>query len=295
MKYALFLGCTVPVRGRNYEMSTRRVAQKLGIDFVDIPEFSCCGFPVKSTDRNFALTLCARNLALAEEKKLPVCVLCSACTAMLVEANHIFQTQPAVLDSVNSQLAKIGKHYSGKTEIKHFTRILYEDIRVEELKKFIQVDLHPFLFAPHYGCHYLKPSDIYPGFDSHERPHSIRDLILATGARATDLNDQKHCCGGAVMVVDASITYRMAAEKLEAVQAADADAMCLICPFCAVVYDDNQRAIQKELNREFNIPVLYYPQILGLAMGIDPKELGLKLNKVKTKALLDKLKDSADA
>jgi heterodisulfide reductase subunit B len=293
MKYALFMGCTIPARGRNYEMSARQVAARLGIELVDINDFSCCGFPIKGVEYDLAQAMVARNLALAEEAGLPICSLCSACTAMLTEVAHELAEDPALLERVNVHLAKIGRQYRGTTKIKHFTRILFEDIGVEELRKHVQVDIGLFSFAPHYGCHYLKPSAVYGGFDEVEAPESIGALIEAAGAREADLGNRKHCCGGAVMAVNQSVTFEMAARKLTHVRESGADAMCLICPFCAVVYDDNQRSIQAAVGAEFEIPVLYYPQILGLAMGIPPKALGLNLNKVKTKALLARLKEAS--
>ena len=289
MSYALFLGCTVPARGRNYEMSARRVADALGVTFKDIPEFTCCGYPVKSIDLELSLLMSAANLALASKHGVDICALCSACTALLAEANHRIQEDPDLKQWVNTHLAAIDLTIDGPVKVRHFTRILHKDIDPSILNAAITRPLTGLRFAPHYGCHYLKPSEIHDRFDSVEDPESLDALIRITGASSADLDRRKDCCGGAVLAVEPDITYRMAARKLNQLADKSVDAMVLICPFCAVVYDDNQRAVETLENTSYNIPVLYYPQILGLAMGMDPKELGLKLNKVKTKELLNRV------
>ncbi len=288
MKYAVFLGCTIPARARNYEMSAMRVAERLGIEFTHINDFACCGFPVRSTKQAFADALAARNLGIAESQGLDICVLCSACSAVLAEVNHAMKTDPARNSVINHHLEAIGRSYHGTVSVRHLTRILFEDIGIETIRKHLKFDLTALFVAPHYGCHYLKPSDAHGAFDDPEHPSSIGELIRATGASAVDL-DRKHCCGGAVLAVNNDITYRLAAQKLESATHHGSDCMCVICPFCSVIYDDNQKPIEQHLSREFDLPVLYLTQLIGLAMGFDPKELGLNMNKVKAARILEKI------
>jgi heterodisulfide reductase subunit B len=134
MKYALFLGCTIPVRAQNYEMSSREVAKKLGINFVDIPEFSCCGFPVKSSNAESSLIIAARNLAIAAKKGEKICTLCNACTSVLTEANKKLTENKELRDKVNKELKKIGLEFKTGVEIKHFSRILYEEIGIDKIR-----------------------------------------------------------------------------------------------------------------------------------------------------------------
>lgn len=289
MKFALFMGCTTPVRTRNYELSTRAVAQNVGIELADIPEFACCGFPLKAVNEEAALLLAARNLALAEEKGLDVCAVCSACASVLTETRHKLLDDEKLRSSVNEKLKTVGHEYKGTSKVKHFARILYEDIGLGALKKSFTKDLSPMALALHYGCHYLKPSEIYDGFDDVEAPHSLDELIEATGARVVNYRDSKDCCGGAVLAVDADVAMAVAAQKLLHVHDAGADALCLVCPFCRVMYDDNQKAIAQEAGVEMRLPVLFLPQALGLAMGMDAKQLGFQLNVTKAKDLLTKL------
>jgi heterodisulfide reductase subunit B len=170
MKYAFFLGCTIPARAMNYEVSARKIATKLGIEFVDLPDFGCCGFPVKSVDSFTTIVMAAKNIAIAEEKGLDICTLCNGCVVTLVEANHELKHKEELRKKVNKELSKIGKEYKGTIEVKHFARVLYEDVGVEKIKKEVKYGLDDFKLAAHYGCHYFKPSVVYGRFDDPEYP-----------------------------------------------------------------------------------------------------------------------------
>jgi heterodisulfide reductase subunit B len=291
-KYALFLGCTVSVKGLNYELSTRKVAERLGIEFVDIPEFSCCGFPLESIHHNTAITVAARNLALAESKNLDIIALCSACTGYLTEVQKLFAEKKNTkeLDFINNKLKDLGYKFKGSIKVKHFARVLYEDFGVEKLKEFIKNPLKGLRIAPHYGCHYVKPSNIYDHFDDPINPQSLDKLIDATGATPVYYKDKLQCCGGGILAIEEETPVKMVKQKLDHMKAKKADAMTLVCPFCSIMYDEYQSTVESKFEIDYNIPVLYYPQLLGLAMGLDPKkDLAIKQNQVKVKPLLDKI------
>ena len=289
MKYALFLGCTVPVRALNYELAARKVGQKLGLEFLDIPEFSCCGFPVKSVDRMTSILMAAENLSLAEETNSDICALCSACSSVLTEVNKELKENQALRNRINGDLSVTGRKYQGKIRVKHFVRILHEDVSLEKIKEMIKRPLSEFNFTPHYGCHYLKPSEVYGRFDNPENPHTLDELIQLTGAKSIPYEDKNQCCGGGVLGVDEATALKIAALKLDHVKATGADALVLICPFCNIMYEGNQKKIERQSSSEFNLPVLYYPQVLGLALGIPQDELGFRMNRVKVSEILSQL------
>ena len=292
MKYALFLGCTIPVRGQNYEMSARKVAEALGIELVDIDEFGCCGFPVKSTDTKAATLLAARNLAFAYREGLEICTLCNACTGVLTNAAKELDNDEKLRSEINKELKQIGLEYKPGIKVRHFSRILFEEFGPEKISKMVTADMSSFSFSIHYGCHYLRPQEIYDGFEDPENPVTVEKLTEATGAQVKDYQEKLACCGGAILGVEQDIALKMAGKKLGNVTMNGVDALITICPFCTIMYDDNQKKIEEVLEKEFNLPVLYYPQVLGLAMGLNPKELGFRLNKVKTKELLQKYEDA---
>lgn len=288
MRYALYLGCTAPVRAMNYELAARNTASRLGIELVDINDFGCCGFPLKSVHHETALLLSARNLALAEEQGMDICALCSSCTGTLAEANHALQSNEELRERVNQELeAAIGRRYNGTIRVRHFARVLYEEVGLERIQKAVTVDLSDLRLAAHYGCHYLKPMDAHDGFDDSENPHSLDQLIEALGANSIYYEGREQCCGGGILGADEKTALALPHLKLERAVAAGADALVVICPFCDIMYELQQRRIEKMYETRYNLPVVFYPQLLGLAMGLSADEVGLRLNRVKSTKLME--------
>jgi heterodisulfide reductase subunit B len=266
------------------------VARKLNIELIPLEAFSCCGFPLKSLNTQTALLMAARNLAVAQTKRLEILTLCSACTSVLT------QTQEKLKDrelrrEVNQKLNLVGREYkNNNVRVKHIARVLLEDVTLDKIKASVTRELSSLKVVPHYGCHYLKPSHIYGRFDNPEAPNSLHQLISATGAKVVEDETLKTCCGGGVLAVNEELALSLAGSKLAHLSQNDVDALIVICPFCSVMYDDNQRKIAEKAGKEYTLPVLYYTQLLGLALGLAPKEeLGVQFNKVKPKELLSKI------
>jgi heterodisulfide reductase subunit B2 len=287
-KYALYLGCTAPVRTINYELAARNTARKLGIELVDINDFGCCGFPLKSVHHETALLLSARNLALAEAQGLDLCALCSSCTGTLAEANHALQADEELRQRVNQKLeTSTGQRYNGTIRVRHFVRILYEEVGLNRIRAAVTVDLSGLRLAAHYGCHYLKPVEAHDCFDDPENPQSLDRLIEALGASSIYYEGREQCCGGGILGADEETALALPRLKLERIAATGADAMVIVCPFCDIMYELQQRRIEKLYETRYNLPVVFYPQLLGLAMGFSAEEVGLSLNRVKSRKLME--------
>ncbi|NLF10917.1 MAG: hypothetical protein GX597_03930 [Anaerolineaceae bacterium] len=286
-EYALYLGCTAPVRTLNYELAARKTASRLGIDLVDIEQFGCCGFPLKSVHQETALLMSARNLALAEERGRDICALCSSCTGTLAEANRMLQSDKELRDRVNQKLeATIGRRYGGSIHVRHFARVLYEEVGLDRIRQAVTTDLSGLRLAAHNGCHYLKPTEAHDQFDDPENPHSLDALIAATGAQSVFYEGREQCCGGGILGADEETALALPRLKLERAVKAGADALVVVCPFCDIMYEFQQRRIEKMYQARYGLPVLFYPQLLGLAMGMSGDEVGLTLNRVKSKKLM---------
>lgn len=289
MRYSFFVGCAAPVLVGHYELSTRKVAKRLGVDLVDVEDFACCGFPMEPVDHRTALLMAARNLSISKDLNLDICTICPGCASTLIEADKEIMENSDLRSEVNKQLAKIGRSYDGGVNVKHFLHILQEDVGMEKIQANVKRNLEELKIAPHYGCHYLKPSHLFNEAEDPEFPTSLDELISWLGATPVEYKDKMECCGGIVLGVNEQISYTLTGRKLENVKSVDADAICLLCPMCDVMYDRNQRAIERKLNASYNIPVLLFPQLLGLAMGLNEEELGLKSNRVSTSELLSKI------
>ena len=290
MRGLLFLGCTVPVRNLNYELSARKVAAALGLELVDDTALGCCGFPLKSADQQAALVIAARALARAAQQDLPLVALCSACAGTLAEAAHILDHDPDQRQTVEERLQALGLSYRPGVKVRHFLRFILEEVGLEGVAAAMKRSLEGFRFAPHYGCHYLKPSEVLGGFDDPEDPVSLARIIQACGAEAVDYAGLKDCCGGGVLGTDEDLAGSMAGGKLQELSGVDLTALVLVCPFCNVMFEGQQKTIAKKLGTKLKVPVVYLTQVLGLALGLEPDQLGFKLNRVKPKDLIKAFK-----
>lgn len=281
-EYAFFIGCTVPVRALNYELSTRKVADKLGVRLVDVPEFNCCGFPMDQVSRETALTMALNVLAAAEERHLDVCTICNACGVFLREANLVYREDKAMRGRLKESLkVAVGREYHGTVEVRHFARILYEDVGLGKIRESVVKPMADVKVAAYPGCHFYKPSKVHKKFDDPEMPKILEELVEAAGASPVDYDAKRQCCGGAVLGVNESLSLALSNKTLASIKKSGADLMTLICPFCDVMYELNQKKIESTFNASYGIPVLYYTQLLGLALGFAPDEVGLSMNRVK--------------
>jgi heterodisulfide reductase subunit B2 len=273
LKYLMFLGCAIPYRVSAFEVSARKVLGKLGVELVEMPEFNCCGLPLDPISHETMLILAARNLALAEREGLDIITLCPGCAGTLKKVNKMLKKDKALRDEINCHLKEGGLEFKGTRDAKHFMQVLIEDVGLEKIKNSVVKPLTMLKVAEHNGCHILRPKD-FIGFDDPEDPKTLKTLIEATGAACLDYMDETECCGAPSVGVNDKIALQLAREKLSHIKAVDAQAMITICPFCHIMYDTNELRIEKMFNETYGIPILHYPQLLGLAMGMKPEELG---------------------
>jgi len=273
--YLIFRGCLIPYRISSYEISAKKVLDKLGVELVEMPEFNCCGFPLDPINHDTMLTLAARNLCLAEQQELNIMTLCNGCFGTLNHVNKELKEDKELKGKVNEYLKEIGMEFNGTTKVKHLIHVLTEDIGFDRIKEAIQKPLNPLQVAQHTGCHVVRPAK-YSGADDPEHPMVLRNLIEVTGAECLNYIDEMECCGAPIIGVKPEIPLQLAGEKLRHVRDVGAQALVTVCPFCHMMYDLNQQRIERTLNEKFSIPVLHYPQLLGLAMGFSPEELAFK-------------------
>ena len=278
MKYALFLGCNIPVRVKQYDLSARAVLDMLNVDVVDVRDFNCCGYPVRNIDFKSFVLFSARNLALAEKQDLNMMTLCKCCYGSLKKADHLMKEEPVIRDEINAILAKEGLKYRGNIEVKHFLSVLYNDIGPETVKKRISRSFKDLRIATHYGCHALRPSDITE-FDNPVAPVLFDKLVEATGAKSIDWALKLDCCGAPLLGVNDELSMKLTEKKLADGKESGADFLCVACPYCQMQFDGVQQMITSMHGRH-HLPSILYPQLLGLAMGLNQDVLGIKMNQI---------------
>ena len=289
MKYSYFPGCVTPLRENCYELSARKVLAKLGVELVELQGASCCGYFLDSVDHLSASALAARNLCLSEESGTDMLTLCPTCTGFLTRTKKELSENSGFNSKINEVMAKVNKKVKLSINPKHLTRVLIEDVGLEKIKQTVTRPLSNIKIAPHYGCHIMRPSDEIK-FDNPENPKLLDALIETTGAKTVQYLDKFQCCGAPVMGVDAKMSLDIARSKLQNIKESEADAIVTICPFCHTQFDLNQSKLKEEYGDNFNIPVLHFTQLLGLAQGFKPEELGLFENRVLVDGFLAKLK-----
>ncbi len=275
LRYALFLGCTIPYREASYEISARKVLSKLDVELVEMPEANCCGLPVDPANHEMTLALAARNLCLAEQQNLNIITLCTGCATTLRKTNKLLKTDKEKKGEINEILKQIGLEYKGTIEVKHIIQVLKEDVGYESIKNSVQKPLASLKVAQHGGCHLLRPVKIM-GWDDPEEPQTLKDLIGLTGAKCLDYIDESECCGYTVIAIDDKVSLQIAREKIRHVKEVGAQALITVCPSCHLMFDVNQSRIERAFNETYNLPVLHYTQLLGLAMGMNPDEVAIK-------------------
>jgi len=284
-KVLMFLGCAIPYRVSAYEISARKILKNLGVELVEMPEFNCCGLPIDPVSHEMMLILAARNLALAEQKGLNIIALCPGCAGTLKKVKKTLKEDKTLLEEVNGHLKNAGLEFQGTVDAKHLMQVLIEDVGLEKVKKAVVKPLTMLKVAEHNGCHILRPKE-FIGFDDPEDPKTLKTLIEATGATCLDYMDETECCGAPSVGVNDKIALQLARDKLNHVKMVEAQALITICPFCHIMYDTNELRIEKMFNETYGIPVLHYPQLLGLAMGISPEELAFNELRVDVSKIL---------
>jgi len=292
-KYLLFLGCAVPYRVSSYEISSRKVLAKLGIELVEMPEFNCCGLPFDPVSHETMLILATKNLALAEQEGLNILTLCPGCAGTLKKVNKMLNDDSSLREQINSQLKEAGLEFKGSVETKHILQLLREDVGFDKIKASVVKLLTNLKVAEHNGCHVLRPKK-YFDYDDPEDPQTLKRLIEATGATCLDYMDETECCGAPSVGVSDKIALQLARDKLSHIKMVNAQALITVCPFCHIMYDTNELRIEKTFNEVYGIPILHYPQLLGLAMGLTPEELAFGDLRVKAQNIIQQLTQGAN-
>ena len=290
MKYAFFPGCVSKGACPELYQSVMQVYPKLGIELDEMTTASCTGAGVlQEKDLKLGDVLNARTFALAEQHNLPIMTICSTCQGVMSQANHRLTTQPNYLQKINGILQEEGLTYRGNTTIKHFLWILLEDVGEDVLRRHITTPLKGLRAAPFYGCYIQRPTDALEFDQNPDRGKSLERIIEILGADVVDFPGKTRCCGFPILTINEKNSLRMVATHTRDAQSHGADIMVTPCPLCHLNLDGMQAKATSQEQTSIDLPILHLPQLLGLAMGLNAKSLGLKRNLISPESALAKI------
>ncbi len=279
LKYALYTGCTARESTPELLKSTLAIAKALDIELILLDEASCCGAShLQDFDDQLSLVLNARNIVYAEKLGLTMVTICNTCQLNTAMTKERLDSDPDLKDMVNSKLKEVGLEYKGSSEIKHFLYALVDDLGVEAIAQKVTNPLTDMQIGAFYGCHNIRPShlqNISNGGENAYTPTSIDRLIVALGGKNIEYEHKNKCCGFHVELQAPKTANRLSGTAM--LDAIDSGAQAIVtpCPLCHLKMDTQQAHISSEMGRDVKIPILHLPQMVGMALGIDPKDLGI--------------------
>ncbi len=279
MKYSYYPGCTLHSSTKEYDISTKAVCERLGIELVELPDWNCCGaLGAFSYDYLLSVALPARNLSLVEKQHLTLAAPCNACFHNLAKANKLLKDNADLRTKVNDIMES---PYGGNAKVRHLLDIVVNEVGLDAITKNVKKSLKGLKVAPYYGCLLVRPAEIAQ-FDDPENPQSLDNLMTSLGATVVPFHMKVKCCGASLIVGEEELALMLTRKILEAARDAGANCIAVTCPLCQTNLDTYQGEIESRYNIHLGLPILYFTQIMGLAFGIEPKKLGLNRNMVST-------------
>ncbi|MGF1604116.1 MAG: CoB--CoM heterodisulfide reductase iron-sulfur subunit B family protein [Thermosynechococcaceae cyanobacterium] len=294
LKYAYFPGCVAQGACRELDMATKAIAQSLGIELLELKKAACCGSGTfKEESQLLEDTVNARNIALAEQLNLPLLTHCSTCQGVIGHVDERLKAaqvnDPDYLNQVNDLLKKERcSPYQGSTEVKHLLWALVGDYGLEMVTQRVARKLSGLKCAAFYGCYLLRAQDSLP-FDNPVNPSSMENLFIALGATPIYYKGRTQCCGWPLSSYAPDEAFQMAGNRLQDAISSGADCIVTPCPLCHLNLDSRQPEVEKTIGTPLGLPILHLPQLVGLALGLEPAKLGLERHVVSTQSVLTKL------
>jgi len=289
MKYAFFKGCFIQVRLPHLEKVSRLTLERLGVDLVEVNEFSCCSEPVGLyiNDPLTSMVVAARNISYAEEKGIDIISLCNGCSYVLKQVNEKLKSDKVLREKVNEILSEVDCQYKGTVKVKHFAEVLKKDIGLKKISDKIERPLNGLRVAGHTGCHILSPKEIMV-FDDPINPVILDNMISTLGADPLDYDKKTICCGWTLSAYGSRDSANiLLKDKLDSMR--ESECISVICPQCFYQFDTGQAIASRKLGLNYRIPVFYYLQLLGLSMGYSLDEMLYSKHRIKVLSLKNRL------
>lgn len=272
LTYAYYPGCSLHASAGEYDLSTRELFKSLQIGLTEVPDWFCCGAtPAHNVDELLSLSLCAKNLELAEQVEGDLAVACAACFSRLKFTQHTLEEN----ETKRRQVEKaIDAPVRLDGQVKHLLEILARDLGLERLAASVKKPLSGLKVACYYGCLLTRPPDV-PNLDCVEAPTIMEDVLAAVGAETVSWTHRMECCGANFTLSRPGVVIQLSNAILDSAKAAGADCIMVGCPLCHGNLDIRQKEIEGVYRTEYGLPVFYITQLVGLACGVPPDKLGL--------------------
>jgi len=273
MDIAYYPGCSLHGIAREYGRSAALVCRRLGIRLIEVEDWNCCGATAAhSLDRGLTLGLSARNLSIVNRMKLDrVVTPCAGCFSRLRGCSHEIEKSKTARKELEE---RIGAPLTNLPEVSHLLQLMVESVGLENLADAVARPLKGLKLAAYYGCLLTRPKAV-ARFDDPEQPTSMDRLLRAMGADTVQWSHKAECCGGGFAASETGIVIDLGGQVLEAARQAGADAIVVACPMCQVNLDARQQAIEEDRGARYNLPVVYFTQLMGVACGLSTRQMRL--------------------
>ncbi len=283
-KYAYFPGCSLEKIALSYHRSSMETTQALGVELQELDDWNCCGATTYfHLDEILANTLVARNLAMAEKQGLDFVAPCSACYKNAYFTNAYIKEDDDLAEHINYALEADDLQLEGNLNVHHLIDIFANEVGSEGIKEKVSNPLEGLRIAPYYGCQIVRPRK---NGEEIEDPQFFEEILNALGAESVDFVNKTRCCGGSLLLTNRKAALDMIRILLHNAVQSGADVIATACPLCQVNLEVYQTQVNEEFGTDFSIPVLYFTQLMGLALGITPKKLGIGMELVSTLPVL---------
>lgn len=274
MKYAYFPGCSLEHTAKPYDESIRAIFKALEVELIEIEDWNCCGATMYMSSRKIVgYALSARNLASAEKMGLELCAPCSSCYTIFRKTNRHILFDPKARGRINDALSEANLSYDSIVEVRHPLDILINDVGIEKIVEKCKYSLKGLKVAPYYGCQIVRP---HGWFDDVDDPMLMDNLLNALGAETVYYPCKVQCCGGMLMTTEEEVALRLNRDLLEAAVVNGANVIATACPLCEMNLEAYQPQINHAFQTSYNVPIVFFSQLLGMALGIASNELGLQ-------------------
>jgi heterodisulfide reductase subunit B2 len=293
MRVSYFPGCTLNTTGKGFDNAVRASAAAVGLELVELSEWNCCGatYPL-IIDNMLELAAPAHVLLAARDHGLGsdgqgsiLTTACTTCYNVLKRTNKFLREHEEERERIN---AFVEDDYAGEVEVKDILHLLRDDIGFQAVQEKVRIPLAGLKVASYYGCMVLRPpSEV--AYDDPDHPTSLDDLMVALGATAVDFPHKNECCGAYLAVKAPDVTREMVYTVVRSAQAAGAEALVTNCPLCQFNLDKQQAEMRKTYAGYRPVPVFYFSQLMGLALGLDSQDYGWERHYVDARPLVARL------